>query len=179
MNKPILKIYVVFLMAFITSPAFSQIEDPEQVDAFLLENRNLKMTYADFPNAMRIYKDSKSDKMKGILLESLGVGCIIAGGYIILKGALSKDETKSGPSYGLPDFSSLGQIIVVSFGFLVGLTGVSIIRSGGSRISIARIKRRGSAQQYIWDVEAQSLQNDVGSVSLGLNSNGVGLFFTF
>lgn len=180
MNESILKIFILFFVSFLTSPTFSQIEDPIEVDAIFLENRNLKKLYADFPNAMSIYKDSKRDKVKGILLETLGLGMSISGGYLIFAGLLAEGPAKSsGYSFGLPDFTNTGRVTIVTGGLLTVLTGIAITKSGSSKLSNSKVKKRGSVQQYIWDLEARSQKEEIGSVSVGMNYNGVGLVYTF
>ena len=180
MSKSFSKIWMLFLVFCYTSPIISQIEDSIKVDAILLENKNLGKLYADFPNAMSIYKDSKRDKVNGILLETLGLGMSVLGGYLIFAGLLAEGTDKSSDySLSLLDLTNEGGVAVVTGGLLVALTGIAITKSGSKKSSNFKIKKRGSAQQYIWDLEGRSEKKEIGSVSLEVVSDGIGILYTF
>ena len=118
------------------------------------------------------------------MLETFGIGMTVTGGYLIYKGVFLKvPDKKSSIDLGLPDFTNVGKFGLITAGAIIGLAGIVITRSGSHKITISKKVRRGSAQQYIWDLKSRTIiekkQEDLGALSIGLNESGLGLLYVF
>lgn len=171
-------IYAVLICFHLSSSLHAQIEDPLLIDQILAENRNLSELYQDYPNAMRIYRDARKDRLDGVLKQALGTGLFVAGGYLIFRGIF-----KSGPdgsnTIDLPDFTTAQRIGSISFGAIVTFAGVSVSSSGSEDFSSANARKRGSVQQYIWDSGYKNKNTDLGYLSIGYGGDGCILRYTF
>lgn len=174
MNSLHLRLLLIATTVFVNIPMFCQIEHPVLVDRIIKEG-DLGELYAEFPNAMKLYKESKSLKTKGVLLEILGISAAATGGYFLCKGILL--------NLGMPNSPHFGKVGYTAGGAILGLVGIAITRSGGRTLDLSVDVRRGSAQQYIWDLQSRTAiekkEQSLGVLSIGLHENGLGLTYTF
>ena len=68
-NFQLMRLNYLLLFLFSSMVSYSQIEDLEQVNFLLENNKRLGLLYQDFPNAKKIFRESKKVKIEGIMLE--------------------------------------------------------------------------------------------------------------
>ena len=170
-------LYHILIFACLHISAYAQIEDPLLVNQILSENRNLDQLYANFPNALQLYKQSQKHKIQGIGREIGGVLLFSGGAYLTYCGVIS------GIAGSITQSSDITGLGFLTGGVILMTTGISTTRSGGRQLDLAKKIKRGSAQQYIWDIEAQGSTlnkgNDIGFMILDIGLTNVKLIYIF